>query len=189
MEQARYVFIHVNWWSIWKERLWWCMGRKIRQNVYCSLLYFWPRFPLMLNAQYILECWIHNNVLWENCSHSLNKIYNISILIPRQKICLMMSMLHAIQNMKTKKKHGGHCGKSVDVLEGIGRLKLKDGITFLFIASSFKFFSQVSLTKLVTLWELSKPYFTIIQMKIYYCKYNACCQHLHLILTQTRCLT
>ncbi|KAG8124671.1 hypothetical protein E2320_019958 [Naja naja] len=38
-----------------------------------------------------------------------------------KKICLMMSMLHVIQNTKTKKKHGGHCGKNVDVLEGIGR--------------------------------------------------------------------
>lgn len=37
----------------------------------------------------------------------------------------MMSMLHVIQNMKSKKKHGGHCGKSADVLEGIGRLKFK----------------------------------------------------------------
>lgn len=94
-------------------------------------------------VQYIFKSAEFITVLWEDCSHSLNKIYNLSILILRQKICLMMSMLHVIQNMKTKKKHGGHCGKSVDVLEGIGRLKFKNiGITFLFIASSLKFFSQ-----------------------------------------------
>lgn len=161
-------------------------GGKDKTKYVLLTLVFWPRFPSMLSIFWNAES---VTMFYEKTSHSLNKIYNMTILILRQKICLMMSMLHVIQNMKTKKKHGGHCGKSVDVLEGIGRLKLKDGITFLFIVSSFKFFSQVSLTKLVTLWELSKSYFTIIQMKIYYCKYNACCQHLHLILTQTRCLT